>query len=198
MVLVSLCLFPLTVNSDTIKTFTLSSYTQSDLTKYSVIGNHQDISLISQAAEVIKLHEGFSSKSYKCAAGQWTQGYGRQTKPNRQKISEHTAYVWLLEDIQEIVVLLDEKIPWWRTLNSTRQQVLINLVYNVGLDGALKFKGFLSAIKTRQYTKASKELLYVGSKKSKYYKQVGPRAVHLAYAIKSGKWDMETMRTLYS
>lgn len=202
LVLVLLVLFPLTSNCyvynelDFKESFKpkLISYTYEDVEKTS-----PDWNLISGAAELLTLHEGFSSRPYRDTNGNWTQGYGRHVDNKKlTRISETKAREWLYEDIREVIQALDEKVPWWRKCNSVRQQVLINFAYNVGVNGLDKFDRFLRAIETRQYTKASKELLYSGSKKTKYWNQVGSRAEQLARAMKTGKWDMEAIKAIYS
>ncbi len=174
----------------------LLSYTKDDcqlINKYS-----HDWKLIQNTADLLILYEGFSSKPYRDTNGNWTQGYGRHVGKNKiPRVSESMARQWLYDDIYEVIVGLDEKIPWWRKCNPVRQQVLINFAYNVGINGLDKFDKFLKAIQTRQYTKASKELLYNGSNKTKYFKQVGVRATHLSYAIRTGKWDKEAIKSYY-
>lgn len=177
----------------------LVSYTKYDLQIYKTVGNSQDVKLVTDAASVIKLHEGFSSKPYKDSSGHWTQGYGRLLKSKKpfSPVTEKQAYLWMLEDVTEIVSFFDQNIPWWRSLNSTRQQVLINLGYNLGPNGLMKFTSFLECMKSRQYTRASNMLLYTKNTKSRYWSQVGDRALHLSKAVKTGKWDMEEIQTLY-
>jgi len=202
LVLVLLVLFPLTSNGYVYNQLDfqeshkpkLLAYTYEDLEKASC-----DWKLISQAAELLMLHEGFSANPYKDSNGNWTQGYGRQVgKKKLYRVSEAKAREWLYEDIRKVIQDLDTNIHWWRNCSPVRQQVLINFAYNVGIGGLYKFSRFLRATETRQYTKASKELLYSGSNKTKYWRQVGYRAEQLALAMKTGKWDMEAIKAYYS
>ncbi len=175
----------------------LVSYSLEDFERYKQMSS-QDWALVTSTASLLMLHEGFSSIPYRDTNGNWTQGYGRHIGVKKPKnVSEAKAREWLYEDIKDVIQALDEKIPWWRKCNAVRQQVLINFAYNVGVNGLDKFDKFLAAIEKRQYTKASKELLYNGAKKTKYFKQVGVRAEHLAHAIKTGKWNMEVIKSYY-
>lgn len=179
----------------------LVSYSKLDLSVYNTVGNSKDVKLVIDAASITKLHEGFSSKPYRDSSGRWTQGYGRLLKGKKtfKPVSENQAYLWMVEDMVEIVTFFDKNIPWWRSLNQTRQQVMLNLGYNLGPNGLMKFTSFLECMKTRQYTRASNMLLYTKNlkTKSKYWSQVGDRALHLSKAVKTGKWDMEEIQTLY-
>ena len=196
LMLVLLVLFPLTSNCYVYNELDFKVISKPKLISYTY---SKDQYLISSVADVLVLHEGFSSNPYRDSNGNWTQGYGRHVGNKKiYKVSKKTAYEWLYEDIRVVIRALDEKVPWWRKLNPARQQVLINMTYNVGPDGIIKFKRFLDAMETRQYTKASKELLYNGSNKTKYWKQVGVRAEQLALATKTGKWDMEALKAYYS
>lgn len=172
-----------------VKRHTLSTYTVEDLSVF----YHKDRVLIESAAKIIAFHEGFSAKPYKCPAGYWTQGFGRGIKdPSAPTISRKQAHYWLKEDIAKIIEKLDTNLPWWRKLNTARQEVLINLTYNVGESGIYKFKRFLSFLERGAYTKASKEILYSKNGKSKYWSQVGHRATHLAHVTQYGKWNIDT------
>lgn len=202
LVLVLLVLFPLTSNGYVYNELDFQESHKPRLLSYTYADIEQaapDWKLISGAADLLTLHEGFSPQPYRDTNGNWTQGYGRHVGNKKlNRVSEQKAREWLYEDIRVVIRALDEKVPWWRKCNPVRQQVLINFAYNVGVNGLDKFDRFLGAIETRQYTKASKELLYSGSKKTKYWKQVGSRAEQLAQAMKTGKWDMEAIKAYYS
>lgn len=160
---------------------------------------YETAKLIRETAEIIKLHEGFSAKPYLCTSGQWTQGYGRKVEgPRRANVGPKQAHAWLIKDLNEIVDQLDAELPWWRNLSPVRQQVVMNLVYNLGSSGIYKFKNFLAATEKGEFTKAAREILYSGAKKTKYWKQVGDRAVHLAEAMRTGSWTDEQGNLIYT
>ena len=158
-----------------------------------------DKELISKAVEVLKLHEGFSSKVYKCGSKRWTQGYGRQVKWNKSSISKSTAEKWLREDIKKSISQLDNSLPWWRTLSVPRQIVMINMTYNLGIDKFLKFDTFLSLIKTKQFTNAANTLLWKSKKrKSTYARQTRERANNIAFALVKNVWPIQDMKEYFT
>lgn len=66
-------------------------------------------------------------------------------------------------------------------LGPTRQDVLINMAYNLGIAGFLKFEKMLQAVKERDYQKAADEMV-----DSIWSGQVGKRADQLAYFMRHG------------
>lgn len=50
-------------------------------------------------------------------------------------------------DLAEVETDLTVNLPWWRTLDDVRQRALINLCFNLGINGLLGFKNTLKAIK---------------------------------------------------
>ena len=70
--------------------------------------------------------------------------------------------------------LLSEK-PIVLTLTQSRQEVLFNMAYQLGVNGLLKFKNMWSAIEARDYNKAADEML-----DSRWYTQTPNRAKKLS------------------
>ena len=58
------------------------------------------------------------------------------------------------------------------------QGVLVEMAFNLGATGLAEFKNFLTAVKSKNYTAAAKEML-----KSSWSKQVGDRAKTLATIV---------------
>lgn len=72
-------------------------------------------------------------------------------------------------------------MPLWQTLNPTRQAVILDLAYNVGLAGFYRFKKMISALTQGDYERASEEMI-----DSKWYRQTGRRAQRLVELMRSG------------
>jgi lysozyme len=94
----------------------------------------------------------------------------------------------LLErDITTTLAKLDKALPWWRQMDEVRQRVLANMCFNLGIgnaalgSGLLGFKNTLAAMQRGSYTVAA-----AGMKASKWYGQVGQRAVRLCAAMETG------------
>jgi lysozyme len=121
----------------------------------------------------------------------WTIGYGH-TGPD-----VHEGLVWSLEqcndalhhDIEHAKALLDRGLPWWRTINDARQDVLANMCLNLGwdnpktpkLEGLSGFVNALACIREGHYGAAAEHLL-----DSAWRRQVGARALRLATQMRTG------------
>jgi lysozyme len=87
----------------------------------------------------------------------------------------------LEEDIDKKQAGLHDALPWVATLDDARQNVLMNMAFNLGVAGLLEFTKTLNFVKRREYEKASVEML-----DSDWAKQVGERAKRLAKVMKTG------------
>ena len=86
-------------------------------------------------------------------------------------------------DIDKCRKELAAALHWYVKLDEARQGVLINMAFNLGVDGLLKFKNTLGFVQAGQYGEAAANMLA-----SLWAKQVGPRAHRLATQMETGKW----------
>ena len=124
--------------------------------------------------------EGIRFKPYRCTAGKLTVGIGRNLDDRGLSLKE---IMFLFEnDVSEVVECLEKKLPFWNKLNSPRQEVLINMAFNLGVEGLLNFKKTIEAISHENFDKASAEML-----RSKWATQVGKRANRLSEIMRDGQ-----------
>lgn len=64
--------------------------------------------------------------------------------------------------------------------------VLLNMRFNLGLGGLMRFKNFLRHVQQGSWSKARLHML-----ESRWASQVGRRAVELAAQMESGLWQRE-------
>lgn len=129
--------------------------------------------------QMIKHHEGLRLKPYRCTAGKWTIGYGRNIEDNG--ISEAEADLMLLSDIKSTVKTLRDNLPFFTGLSPNRQDALTDMCFNLGWTRFSGFKRMLGAIYEEDYARAAGEML-----DSKWAKQTGRRALRLADIMKEG------------
>lgn len=127
----------------------------------------------------LRLDEGFRAKPYRCTAGKLTIGYGRNL--DDVGIDRKEAEVLLHEDVVRVAQRLNHEIPWWCALSDARREALVNMAFNLGVEGLLNFKKMLAALKVGLYQLAASEAL-----DSLWAKQVGDRAKRIAVAIREG------------
>ena len=95
------------------------------------------------------------------------------TKEESQRLLDH--------DIDQAVADLDGALPWWSQLDDARQNVLLDMCFNMGLKTLLTFKYTLALIEEGNYGGAAAAM-----SKSLWHRQVGRRATFLENAMSSG------------
>ncbi len=123
--------------------------------------------------------EGVRLKPYLDTRGKLTIGTGRNLTD--VGISEDENDYLLNNDIHRAQVSLDTYLPWWRTLDSVRQRVIVQMCFNLGPSRLLQFKKTLPFIQNGRYEAAAREML-----RSRWAQQVGQRAVRLAEMMRLG------------
>ena len=121
-------------------------------------------------------HEGLRLKPYRDSLGFLTIGIGRNL--DGKGIIKEEAYILLDNDLDSCIEDLNVNLPWWETLDDFRQEVLIEMCFQMGIFGLLGFKEFLSHLRKGNYKGASEEML-----NSKWAKQTPQRAEELAKII---------------
>ena len=133
-------------------------------------------------AEQLKKHEGMRLKPYTDTVGKLTLGIGRNLED--KGITEQEALFMLNNDVDYFYGQLNKKLTWFKSLDDARQNVLVNMAFNLGVGGLLTFKKTLALIGEAKYELAAKEML-----NSKWAKQVGYRAEELAEQMRTGEYQ---------
>ena len=122
--------------------------------------------LMDRIKEQLVRHEGLRLKPYRCTAGRLTIGIGRNL--DDCGISQSEAYVMLINDIMNCEKQLQAKIPdIYNGLDEVRKSVLLNMCFNLGINGLLGFKNTLAFVKVGDWERAANNMLV-----SKWAKQV--------------------------
>ena len=137
---------------------------------------------LDMALDLVKEAEGFSATRYLCPAKKITQGYGRnlEAHPLTEEeeneldydgtVSEETATKWALKELVECEIKLSQNIIY-NKLSPTRKAVLLDMCFNIGYAGLMKFKKMWFALGNRDFAEASRQM-----KDSNWYIQVGNRS----------------------
>lgn len=114
----------------------------------------------------------------------WTIGYGFTRGVNERMVITKEYADRRLETIAlEHAAGLDKLLPGWRTnLPQYVQEVLANLIFNLGKERLSQFTTTLGLIEQGKYAMAGQNL-----KKSLWYKQVGSRARELTERLITGQ-----------
>ncbi len=127
------------------------------------------------------IDEGKRSRIYTDTVGRITVGVGRNLSD--RALSDDEIELMLENDITLAAKELDRVAPWWKSLNDARQNVMANLMFNMGAPRLLGFKNFLAYAQAGRFDAASAELL-----NSKWATQVGERAQRLAKVMREGEF----------
>ncbi len=125
-------------------------------------------------------HEGLKLKPYRCTAGKLTIGVGRNLEDKGLTKSE--ALFLLTNDVLEAKSLCQQAFSFFDELTPVRQEVLIEMAFNLGINGLKKFQKCLTALEKKEYQKAGQEML-----NSSWAKQVKTRAKTLAHLMQKGE-----------
>ena len=135
--------------------------------------NNKDILVKSLIA-----NEGIKLKPYRDTVGKLTIGVGRNL--DDRGITKEEALFLLNNDIQCIEKEL-ASLQNFALLSKPRQRVIIEMAFNLGIEGLMEFKVMWKALQAMDWTGAAKAML-----DSLWAKQVGQRAVRLATCMRTG------------
>ena len=128
--------------------------------------------------EDIKRHEGFRSTVYKCSEEFDTIGYGFAIKD--LVIDEDIADLILMRKLDKLQERIASVFGWFFNSPQEIKDVVVNMCYQLGLTGFLKFKKTIYLLETEQYEDASLEML-----NSLWAKQTPSRARELSEVVRS-------------
>jgi lysozyme len=83
--------------------------------------------------EQLTRHEGMSLRAYVDTTGHITIGVGRNLTD--VGITQEEANAMLEHDIARTIGAVTLRWPWWERLDPIRQRVLVNMAFNLGVDG---------------------------------------------------------------
>ena len=128
-------------------------------------------------------HEGLMLKPYLDTAHKprLTIGVGRNLDDVGLR-SEAEAIYLLRSDIEAIWRELTRRWPTVASLDEVRRDVCVDMAFNLGVTGFLKFRKTIGYIDDGKYRTASAEML-----RSAWADQVGNRAVRLSEMMASGR-----------
>ncbi len=139
--------------------------------------------------EMLKRHEGEVVTNgrhvlYKCSAGYWTLGIGRNVDVNGGLgLSEDEVNYLLENDIARVIKELSLEYSWFNDLDDVRRDAMIDISFNLGATKLRKFVLALDAMAKADYKSASEEFL-----DSEWSRTVKGRSVELASMIATGEY----------
>ena len=131
------------------------------------------------ALGLIKRHEGFRSKPYKCTAGKLTIGYGHNL--DDVGITQAQAQMLLNDDVGNAAYFLEKNYSWFNALDTNRKAALIDMCFQLGKLGYSKFIRMNQWLYAKNYDDAA-----IAALQSKWAEQTPERAAEIAKIIRTG------------
>ena len=135
--------------------------------------------MFSKLISILKRHEGFRNKPYRCTAKKLTIGYGRNL--DDIGITEVEAEFLLKVDAVRAVDDAHDIFPKILEYTENRQIALINMTFNLGKTRLRKFRKMIDAVNRGDWESAANEAI-----DSRWYGQVGSRAIEIVDILKRG------------
>ena len=123
--------------------------------------------------ERIGVNEGFRSKPYQCSEGVWTIGHGLTW------LTEEESLHILSGRISQLHLKLLDDLDWYKDMPPEIQGILIEMVYQIGYSGVMKFKKMIANMIDKDWKGAATEML-----DSLWAKQTSNRANRLADIVR--------------
>lgn len=132
----------------------------------------------------LEVDEGRKKRIYKDTATppKWTGGIGRNLTD--RGFSDDEIDLMYRNDITIAEKDARALVPGFDRLNDVRQEVILNMSFNLGYTRLAAFKKFIAAVNSSNFEEASEEM-----KDSKWYDQVGDRGKRLACAMREGRFE---------
>lgn len=142
---------------------------------------------------VLMRHEGVKEKIYNDHLGNPTIGVGflvsalSETEldiigvashDEVKEIDEEQIFKILRLKLQKLIYELDDKLPWFFDRPIQIQYAVLDMAYQLGVGGLLKFKRFLDALENKEYLRAQLE-----AKNSRWAKQTPTRCQYVCDRI---------------
>ena len=135
---------------------------------------------VAALVESLKRHEGYRSHPYRCPAGKLTIGYGRNLDDVGIGMGEAEAL--LLNDVDRAHHAAARVFGRFAYLNDARQNVLVEMAFQLGEGGLAGFRNFLDELAAEDFEAAAHQMLT-----SKWARQDSPaRARELAAIMRTG------------
>ena len=138
----------------------------------------------SQSPELLdrlKGFEGYRQFAYRCSLGHLTIGFGTMIEEGGHGVPEYIAELLLRDYLQTIDTRLRVH-GWFTDLDEARQHCILEMAYQMGVEGVQGFSKMIEALRNGDYSRAAAEAL-----DSLWAKQTPSRARDVAQRLRDGR-----------
>lgn len=123
--------------------------------------------------------------AYEDHLGYLTIGVGRLIDKRRGGgITQEESRYLLRNDISRVVAQCETRFEWWDSLDSARQQVIVCMAFQLGVNGVANFRKMVAAIRVRDFAEAARQMI-----DSNWHQQTRARCERMANVMKTGVWQ---------
>jgi lysozyme len=138
----------------------------------------------SELVRQLKGDEGVKESAYKDHLGYLTIGVGRLIDSRKGGKLRPDEITYLLNnDIDDRIEALTRSLPWFQDLDDARRGVLLNMAFQLGTQGLLRFERTLGLVRDGKYEEAADAMLL-----SRWAEQTPKRAKRMSEQMRDGKW----------
>ena len=141
--------------------------------------------MIKDSYTQLKRDEGEVLQAYQDSLGYWTIGIGILIDKAKGGglLPEESEFIFN-NRLRIISEQLDKRIPWIVKLDPARRGVLVNMAFQMGVDGLMGFRNTLATIEKGNYRLGAEQML-----QSLWARQTPARANRLSIQMASGVWQ---------
>lgn len=134
----------------------------------------------------LRIDEGVKAQAYQDHLGFWTIGVGRLIDARKPGSGLRPSEIDMLlqNDIDDRIEALTRRLPWFQNLDDARRGVLLNMSFQLGVDGLMGFKNTLAMVESGDYMGAARNMML-----SKWAQQTAARAERMAEQMRTGRWQ---------
>jgi lysozyme len=123
---------------------------------------------------------------YRDHLGYFTIGVGRLVDARKPGAGLRPVEISFLlqNDMDDRIDALMRRLPWFQNLDDARKGVLLNMSFQMGVEGLLGFERTLALVRDGKYENAAHAML-----QSKWAQQTPARAQRMAEQMRSGVWQ---------
>lgn len=133
----------------------------------------------------LKRDEGEILVAYQDHLGFWTIGVGIliDKRKNGGLRPEESEFIFN-NRLKIITEELKSRLPWFTKLDEARRGALVNMAFQLGVNGLINFKNTMALVAAGKYEAAGVEML-----KSEWAKQTPARAYRISNQMRWGEWQ---------
>jgi lysozyme len=144
-----------------------------------------------ELAKQLAFEEGRKLRKYKCTAGHWTIGIGHNldAKPTNwdwvipDVITDTECDAIFNTDVRDVSQSMVKAFPGLARLSPPRRDAVLNMAFQMGTSGVMKFKGMIAALVDKDWQRARACAL-----DSAWAKQTPQRAARVANQLLTGEY----------